>query len=436
MSALTFLHLSDLHFRQGVSNTQFDRDADIRRQLERDVEQKAHLEGLSIDAILISGDIAFAGQPEEFEMARKWFDALADQLNVHGRRQFWVPGNHDSDRGVVRKDATLRMMHRDIRANRDEATERLYNLLRDNDAAERIYRPLAAYNKAASDINCNFSAENLCWYQDIEISQEWTVRLCGLNSALISDEDDDERGNLLIGIAGQHLREEDGVIWVAMSHHPCNWLLDGRAIEHLLDIRASLQIYGHEHDHRARIQGNGVRIAAGAVQPEHAEVWEPAYNIIRLQVGESSLHVKVWTREWQSRQIMNFRSVEFGGGRDFFEHTIRLSVAPKRIAIPPITSLPPSEETVTIVASEDGALPLMPQILQEDEPDLPELLARFFQLPDSLAIPTLAGLQLWEPGDAALREEDRMHKICIRAAEQGKSEALRQAIQGTLKKID
>lgn len=79
---LVFAHLSDTHFDGGP------------RALERTRRVLAHLRGLPLDAILVTGDIADHGAVHEYEQARAELTADVPVM--------MLPGNHD-DRAAYRK---------------------------------------------------------------------------------------------------------------------------------------------------------------------------------------------------------------------------------------------------------------------------------------------------------------------------------------------
>ena len=59
---LTFLHLSDIHFRgRYQEGSAFDLDHHIRNELERDLHGLVDENG-PLTAVLVGGDVAFAGK--------------------------------------------------------------------------------------------------------------------------------------------------------------------------------------------------------------------------------------------------------------------------------------------------------------------------------------------------------------------------------------
>ncbi len=67
INSITWVHLSDLHFRASVLHT-WDQDI-VTKNLLDDLEKQISDSDLKPDFILVSGDIAFSGHPSEYETA-------------------------------------------------------------------------------------------------------------------------------------------------------------------------------------------------------------------------------------------------------------------------------------------------------------------------------------------------------------------------------
>ena len=99
---LTFLHLSDIHFQNKIAGGKFDLDIDLRNELERDAQKLCRDLNVDVDAILITGVIAFAGKAEEYQIARDWLDQLCKKVNCDFSEKIYVvPGNHDVDQDII-----------------------------------------------------------------------------------------------------------------------------------------------------------------------------------------------------------------------------------------------------------------------------------------------------------------------------------------------
>jgi hypothetical protein len=73
---MLLLHLSDIHFREGEVGTAMDPNAHLRSELLRDAVAQCERIGAVPDAILVSGDVAFAGNPDKYAYALSWLDEL------------------------------------------------------------------------------------------------------------------------------------------------------------------------------------------------------------------------------------------------------------------------------------------------------------------------------------------------------------------------
>ena len=77
----TWLHVSDFHFRGGYP---YDRDV-VLSALVRYVKDFRESRRRP-DVVFVTGDIAYAGQADEYKMAIGFFDALLDATGLDRRR--------------------------------------------------------------------------------------------------------------------------------------------------------------------------------------------------------------------------------------------------------------------------------------------------------------------------------------------------------------
>lgn len=94
MMNVTWLHVSDFHFRGGVSP--YDRQV-ILRALVQSVRRFRDT-GRVPDVIFATGDVAYSGKAQEYALATEFFDDLLEAAGLDRRRLHLVPGNHDVDR--------------------------------------------------------------------------------------------------------------------------------------------------------------------------------------------------------------------------------------------------------------------------------------------------------------------------------------------------
>jgi hypothetical protein len=104
---MLMLHISDIHFRSPECLDQLtDPHTSIRTRMIRDLARQVEVLG-DVGAILVGGDIAFKADPAEYETARTWIAQLAQISGCPKERIFVIPGNHDVDRGLIKKSVSI-----------------------------------------------------------------------------------------------------------------------------------------------------------------------------------------------------------------------------------------------------------------------------------------------------------------------------------------
>src|SRR5512136_1761631 len=94
MTQITWLHLSDLHFKSGRQFEEFNQKI-VLEALWRDIERHIN-QGLKPDFVVFTGDAAYHGVKDEYDLAVKYFfDPILKVTGLSKDRLFLVPGNHD-----------------------------------------------------------------------------------------------------------------------------------------------------------------------------------------------------------------------------------------------------------------------------------------------------------------------------------------------------
>jgi 3',5'-cyclic AMP phosphodiesterase CpdA len=79
------LHLSDFHFRTNKSSQgqveDYNRDLVLGKLLD-DLRSYTQEHGIVVDFIVITGDIAFSGQEDEYNLATEFFNKLLKIFNL------------------------------------------------------------------------------------------------------------------------------------------------------------------------------------------------------------------------------------------------------------------------------------------------------------------------------------------------------------------
>jgi hypothetical protein len=198
------------------------------------------------------------------------------------------------------------------------------------------------------------------------------VRFVGLNTALLS-KDEDDRGHLQLGSEQRATSlsppiEPEGELVIALGHHPLGtgWLADREAIDAWMREHVHVHLSGHGHEPGARRGGSGadcVHVVAGAIARDDV-IAGHGYNFCEVvDVGGGALELRVWPRRWSEAHgefradVESVPSENLERGMPYASH--RLSA---RLAAPPappqpvVKSAPPvTADVFYVYAPEDEA---------------------------------------------------------------------------------
>jgi predicted phosphodiesterase len=288
------LHLSDFHIEiMGGAPDLHGRhlgQATVVASLFDTVEELVR-RGLVLDAVIVSGDVAFRGKEEEYKVAETYFDAFLKAIGLSKHRLYWVPGNHDIDRSHM-PSVCLKMYA-------FENQEQISWLLDDPRVAPNfVCKKLEAFHRSAN------ASMGRVTYQDgvfhfvdyIDAghgagAEPFKVAIAGLNSALFCGYDGDDKQKLAFGLsqaaqAARQVKLCDG-LRIVIFHHPetCLHPADEVSINKIMQV-ADIVLTGHMHkpdnasvDNR---HGQAVIVRAGAAF-EIRETFN-AFNIIDVDL--------------------------------------------------------------------------------------------------------------------------------------------------------
>lgn len=427
------LHLSDIHFHSPICNTTMDPDSPFRTQLVRDVRVRGSELG-GVDAICVTGDIAFRGNNDEYAAALRWLAELCDACGCSFDNIYVVPGNHDVDRSVILSSASVRNVQHRIMTSESHLREReLFGQLQDGAAGTALFAPILAYNEFASQFDCQIYAPDRPWWQqDIHLDEETVLRVHGLTSTLVSGAEgrNDEAGKLYLSPLQTVMDQEDGVVNLVMCHHPPDWFIDNDEVDDDIRHRASVHLFGHKHRQRYFKDDAYVRFIAGAVNPDRSETrWCPGYNLISLTVSKGGLHrqldVEAHLLAWQDSPPM-FRPIMASQSDAVFRHQIPIHgtfSGARRNTTSSCTTTSATAETapVSCDATDSGA-PM-------SEPQSRNLVSRFWALAASQRRQVALCLGLIDETEMRLPEHERYSRALIRAGERGVLQQLAEEIE-------
>lgn len=284
MRLVRWLHISDIHMRPRDAWAQ---DVVLRAMREDIERQRADL---PFDFVLVSGDLAHSGKPEEYALVGQFFTALATAADVQIERIYCIPGNHDIDR--QRQTLCFRGARASLRDPNETDTflaspeaDNFHALLQRQEAYRRFQSDFLAGQERTA------TADGLGYVAHLNIDG---VRLAilGLDSAWLAEGGVDDHLRLLIGerqvlnaIELARAAGDPPHIVVAMAHHPLHLLqdFDRRTVQARIDAACHFLHCGHLHDPEVRPNGDTcLTVAAGAsFETRHSH---NAYSVITLDL--------------------------------------------------------------------------------------------------------------------------------------------------------
>ncbi|MCG6868617.1 MAG: SIR2 family protein [Gammaproteobacteria bacterium] len=276
---IAWLHLSDLHIRAGDQYDQQVALSPLLGDLTAIVEQGRQ----DFDCIFVTGDVAYSGRAEEYEVATKFFRSLSSATAVPTGRIYCVPGNHDVDRSrltpfLVESARTLGSCELVLQVI-GNASER--SLFTDRQ------RPYYDFLKATFPWAGTVEPSDLSYTHILELKGR-RLAIVGLNSAWVAGSDDDH-GRIVVGErqareALEKTAQADFV--VGLLHHPFSWLseFDASDVTALLNTRCDFLLHGHVHElgvvSLVSPDSESFHLAAGATYQGRRELL--SYNFVSL----------------------------------------------------------------------------------------------------------------------------------------------------------
>ena len=266
MRPITWLHISDFHFREEETWAQ---NTVLRAMLD-DIQRRCE-NGLQVDFVLATGDLAYSGDEKQYVLVRDFLSDLSSTTNLPSHMIYCVPGNHDVQRD--RKKTCFLGARQLLQSEND-----VYAFLADTD--ERQTLMLRQENFAAFQDEFLFdqyrtrTEDDLGFVSTVEID-DLRIAILGINSAWLCDGGPEDERRVLVGehqveSAINIANNSDPHITIAMQHHPFDYLqrFDQRPTQYRLEQACHFIHSGHLHEPQASQvatkSSNCLILAAGA----------------------------------------------------------------------------------------------------------------------------------------------------------------------------
>ena len=346
-------------------------------------------------AVIVTGDIAGGGCPDEIARADVRLRAWADELGLGSDQIMTVPGDRDVDHGVVERDDGLRG---DLEAARAGGAD--VDTLLD---AQRLGVPdrFGGYLRLGEGHSSQPGAA-LSWRRRFGPDRARGLHLVGLNSALLArDEGEPRRLRLgarqLRSVVDAATNDTDDIV-VVLCHHPPDWLSDAPESIRYAKARADVWLTGAYGQPGSRLErhddGRELVYAAAGGEPRS---W--AYSFAAVLETRTEVVLRLWPRRWAEHRFIE-DTERLPAHESFVSHVLRSRPA---MASPrPVNAeVPASSLSVTA-----GLEPLRVHVLAHPASELASHLAVELQRrwqgagdPLDLGIP----VRIWREADAPSR---------------------------------
>ncbi|MBN1286389.1 MAG: metallophosphoesterase [Anaerolineae bacterium] len=301
--AITWLHLSDFHFRE---STAYDADVVLSALLD-DINNRIREDQVRPDFILFSGDIAFSGQPTEYRIARQFFDSLLQTTNLNKSALFIVPGNHDVNRKEINFGAQA--IADTISNQGDKEAFRTVTRSALDDPATRslLFKRLQNYGDFVNQYfegHLKHDPENYFYTRVVRHEQTGQqIAILGLNSAWLCGSDKD-KNRILLGerqVREALVQAKGADIKIALLHHPFSWLheLDTWDVEPMLTDQCNFILCGHTHwtslTQLTDPVNSAMRLVAGAGYERRSKGNRYNYVKLNLEKKEGTVFLRMYS---------------------------------------------------------------------------------------------------------------------------------------------
>ena len=233
------IHLSDIHLKK--ENNSCEKKFSFIGPAVQNEER-----GLSSAIVVVSGDIAFSGLAEEYEVAKRLLAALASDLKTRlalPAVQFvFVPGNHDCDFSVP--NSVRDLVIEGVRSGKVLDGPML-------DCCCSVQRQFVAFMEKMAAGKPSIIHSPLHWDYIADAGQGATLQFRCYNSAWMSHKHEQQGGlhmpELMFGRPSETGKAD---FVVSLFHHPYNWMPPAtfRRFRSFIEETSDVILTGHEHE--------------------------------------------------------------------------------------------------------------------------------------------------------------------------------------------
>ena len=278
------LHLSDIHFNDEEPNPVLDRTKQIADAF------LSRLHEVAVPIVVVTGDIAFHGRADEYDLARRFLDeliadiAIGKQLGREAIPLILIPGNHDCDfttEHSVRRNLVARLD--DLARDASQDTSTMQGLT----SIQQQYFDFAQALSPAGTGNPLY--RNLTWAIDLSPFKNPVTFFC-YNTAWVSQKKE-KQGKLVFPLDAVPPSDTPNQLVVSIFHHPYNWLeaSSSRKFRRAVEETSDVVLTGHEHDSEVYTRRSRDQFATQYVEGDVLQVGgsdHSGFNVVQIELED------------------------------------------------------------------------------------------------------------------------------------------------------
>ncbi|CAK7010808.1 metallophosphoesterase [Tissierella sp.] len=276
-------HLSDIHFKLDKKNSLLDKEEKLSEAI------RSHIQMVSSNNLenriffIITGDIAFSGKSEEYDIALNFIiklqDKLKEELGEVNIEYIIAPGNHDCN---FEKDNALRQMALDGTKNGKKVDNHVINL------CTSLQENFDNFTSILNEKHQSNKIQNIYEYE----TKDKKIAFQTFNSSWMSMKRESQ-GDIIIPLDQvDEIYLENYDLVVTLFHHPLNWIENNNKIKfkQLIEKTSDIIITGHEHNSETieSITNNRYSneyIAGGELQDTNNDL-NSRFNFLTIDLSE------------------------------------------------------------------------------------------------------------------------------------------------------
>lgn len=302
------LHISDLHLEEFKPK---DKDVIKSRFQEKNFEDKFFTSvknsGVKLDYIIITGDLANAGNSKEYEIVNTFLAKFPVEFGIDKKNILICPGNHDVNWGKSKKafyNHAANSMNNEEEAPNENESYNYHN--------EKFEDFIQFYDNFYSDVNIKFDPK-MAVFRDFSISLDGAeVQVFMVNScSRESHHDENHYGYIVHESFESSLKAyDDSVLKLALLHHVPIVINDTKTIKNWNEEikylcnkhNVRLFLFGHQHKSLGNKIKEGenefLQLSVGAFGKNEVGV-QNTFNILSLHYNEEELTLEVSKTPYQ-----------------------------------------------------------------------------------------------------------------------------------------